>query len=381
MVIIIAGSTYIRADTGICEGASITLPFTDVSSGSVFFCSIAEAYFSALTNGTSPTTYSPSANVTREQMAAFITRTMDQSLTRGSRRAALDHFWNANALAGGPLVGASPRLVKSDGADLWVAIFGDNAVARVRASDGKLLGTWTGATNAYGVLVVGSDVFVTGRTNPGSLYRIDPSAAPGAVTPFSFTLGANPAGIAYDGNNIWTANVGTGVGTGSVSRVSLSGDPTFTVSTDFSQPIGILYDGASLWVTDTGDGTLKKLDSSFGVIQTVIVGANPQFPVFDGTNIWVPNIGDNTVTVVRASTGVVLATLSGNGLDSPRSAAFDGERILVTSSVFSVSMWKATDLSPLGSFSLGGSESPFGACSDGLNFWITQTGNGRLVRF
>jgi hypothetical protein len=346
---------------------------------SPFFCQIAEAFFSGLTSGTSATTYSPSANVTREQMAAFITRTMDQSLKRGSRRAALDRFWNANVLASGPLVGASPRLVKSDEADLWVAIFGDNTVARVRASDGKLLGTWTGATNAYGVLVVGSEVFVTGRTNPGSLYAIDPSAAPGAVVPFSFTLGANPAGIAYDGNNIWTANVGTGVGTGSVSRVSIS-DPTITVSTGFSQPIGILYDGANLWITDTGDGTLKKLDSSFGVIQTVIVGANPQFPAFDGTNIWVPNIGDNTVTVVRASTGLVLATLSGNGLDSPRSAAFDGERILVTNSVFSVSMWKATDLSPVGAFSLGGSDSPFGACSDGLNFWITQ-GNGRLMRF
>lgn len=380
MVIITVASTYIRADTGTCGGASITLPFTDVPSGNVFFCSIAEAFFAGLTNGTTATTYNPGDPVLREQMAAFVTRTLDQSLKRGSRRAALDQFWSANVLTFGPVVGTSPRLVKSDGADLWVANFGDNTVARVRASDGKLLGTWTGATNAYGVLVVGSDIFVTGRTNPGSLYLLDSSTAPGAVVPFSLTLGANPAAVAYDGNNIWTANVGTAPGTGSVSRVSLS-EPTFTVSIGFSQPIGILYDGANLWVTDTGDSTLKKLDSSAAVIQTVTVGANPQFPVFDGTNIWVPNIGDNTVTVVRASTGVVLATLSGNGLDSPRSAAFDGERILVTSSVFSVSMWKATDLSPIGSFSLGSSNSPFGACSDGLDFWITQTGNGRLMRF
>jgi DNA-binding beta-propeller fold protein YncE len=310
---------------------------------------------------------------------------MDQSLKRGSRRAALDQFWTANVLAqGGTVVGTSPRLVKSDGEDLWVASFGDNWVARVRASDGKFIEAWTGATNAFGVLVAGGLVFVTGRTNPGSLYGFDPSTTPGAVSSLSLTLGANPAGIAYDGENIWTANSALGPGTGSVSKYILFGSSTFTFSTGFSQPIGILYDGTYIWVTDTGDGTLKKLNSSGIVIQTVIVGTNPQFPAFDGTNIWVPNLGNNTVTVVRAVgalAGSVLATLNGNGLDSPRSAAFDGERVLVTNSVSSVSIWKATDLSLIGAFSLGSSNTPFGACSDGLNFWITQSSNGRLVRF
>src|SRR2546429_9997575 len=85
-------SNRLRADTGTCGGASVTLPFTDVMS-SPFFCQIAEAYFSGLTNGTSATTYSPGNPVPREQMAAFVTRTMDQSLRRGSRRAAVKQFW------------------------------------------------------------------------------------------------------------------------------------------------------------------------------------------------------------------------------------------------------------------------------------------------
>src|SRR6266850_8249063 len=76
-------STRMRADTGMCGGASITLPFTDVTGTNIFFCSIAEAYFSGLTNGTTPSTYSPGDPVSREQMAAFVTRTMDQSLRRG----------------------------------------------------------------------------------------------------------------------------------------------------------------------------------------------------------------------------------------------------------------------------------------------------------
>src|SRR5262245_15523847 len=88
IAIITAASTQLRADTGTCGGQMISLPFTDVPSSNIFFCSIAEAFFSGLTNGTSATTYSPSDPVLREQMAAFITQTMDQALKRGSRRAA-----------------------------------------------------------------------------------------------------------------------------------------------------------------------------------------------------------------------------------------------------------------------------------------------------
>jgi DNA-binding beta-propeller fold protein YncE len=138
-----------------------------------------------------------------------------------------------------------------------------------------------------------------------------------------------------------------------------------------------------MWVTDAFAGKLFKLDSTGAIIQTVTVGNAPLFPVFDGTNIWVPNNGSNTVTVVRASTGAVLATLSGNGLTFPVTAAFDGERILVTNQLDRVSLWKAADLTPLGSVgtSSGSSTEAFGACSDGLNFWITLRDAAKLARF
>src|SRR5436190_4626589 len=136
-----------HADTGSCGGVTITLPFADVMS-SPFFCQIAEAYFSGLTNGTTASTYSPGNNVTREQMAAFVTRTMDQSLKRGSRRASSNRWWTPTSADDLALttVGIAPALVQSDGADLWVANNSNGTVSRVRASDGKLLDTWTGAT-------------------------------------------------------------------------------------------------------------------------------------------------------------------------------------------------------------------------------------------
>src|SRR5947207_11326316 len=155
VLFIAAASTRMKADTGTCSGASVTLPFADVMS-SPFFCQIAEAYFSGLTNGTGPAAYDPGNPVTREQMAAFVTRTMDQSLKRGSKRAALDQFWtnNGNNALALTTVGTGPELVKSDGANLWVANAFSGSVSRVRASDGaKLGGDWTGAPLATGVLV------------------------------------------------------------------------------------------------------------------------------------------------------------------------------------------------------------------------------------
>jgi hypothetical protein len=71
-----------------------------------------------------------------------------------------------------------------------------------------------------------------------------------------------------------------------------------------------------------------------------------------------------------------------NGSSLPEQAAFDGQRILVTSGGGdSVSLWKAADLTPIGTFSTGAATSPFGACSDGINFWITLQNPNQLARF
>ncbi len=69
---LLATSSRLPADTGTCGGVMTTLPFTDLA-GNAFFCQIAEEFYSGLTNGTTPTTYSPTDYVTCEQMAAFIT--------------------------------------------------------------------------------------------------------------------------------------------------------------------------------------------------------------------------------------------------------------------------------------------------------------------
>ena len=352
--------------------------FTDVGDGNIFCGSILQVYYLGITSGTSATTYNPSGTVTREQMAAFLARTYDRAAVRTSRRAAMDQFWTTQAAAnvGLTTIGLSPRLVKSDGSDVWVANLGAGTVSRVHGSDGKVLQTWTGATGATGVLSAMGAILVTGSTSPGSLYRIDPSQPEGAATLVTSSLGNGPQGIAFDGSKIWTANFGEG----SVSIVTPGTWTDLTVSTGFSGPYGILYDGANVWVTDLNAGTLLKLDSNGAILQTVPVGTEPLFPIFDGTNIWVPNNLSNSVTVVRASTGDVLTTLTGNGLSFPVAAAFDGQRVLVTNNgTDSASLWKASDLSAIGSVPMN--QGPYGACSDGIHFWITLSNNAQLARF
>ncbi len=356
-------------------------PFTDVAADS--FCPfVLEIFTLGITTGTSPTTYDPTSSVSRLQMAAFLSRSVDGVLKRGSRRAALNQFWttqNASVL-GLTTVGSVPQLLKSDGSDIWVANIGGSSVSRVRGADGKLLETWTGATAAFGVLVAMGHVFVSGETDPGHLYRIDPSQTAGAVTTVASSLGGNPRGIAFDGSRVWTANSG-----GSVSIVTPGATIPWTVTTvttGFNVPMGILYDSANIWATDQSANILRKLDSAGAVLLTVTVGTFPQVPAFDGANIWVPNLSSNSVSVVRASNGTILQTLTGNGLNSPQAAAFDGQRVLVTNGGGdSVSLWKSADLTSLGSFPTGAGTAPLGVCSDGVSFWISMLGASKIARF
>jgi hypothetical protein len=229
------------------------------------------------------------------------------------------------------------------------------------------------------------EVLVADRTAPGTLWQIDPTGAPGSALSVATGLGDDPEGVAFDGSRIWTANY-----SGSVSIITPGSWNVTNVTTGFVNPFGIVFDGSNMWITDDMNtqpvGHLLRLDTDGTILMTVPVGRTPTEAVFDGANIWVPNHDSNSVTVVRAipggiPPGTVIATLTGNGLDLPFSAAFDGERVLVTNFQDSVSLWRASDLSPLGVTPTGLGTGPAGACSDGQDFWIALNGLGSIGRF
>ncbi|MEK6324263.1 MAG: hypothetical protein AABN33_21705 [Acidobacteriota bacterium] len=170
--------------------------------------------------------------------AAGQNRKLEQSLRRGSQRAALNQWWTTvphyNSGLGTTPVGTNPTLVQSDGTDLWVADF-TGSVIRVRGSDGLLLETWTGATNAIAPLVAMGRVFIAAQYIPGRLYMIDPKEKPGQVTTVADPIGDQPLGIAFDGRRIWTSNFGDGVKPGSVSIVTPG--PTIPWSVTTIRPV------------------------------------------------------------------------------------------------------------------------------------------------
>jgi hypothetical protein len=383
--LVAASSTALASEP--CGTGSYPFPYTDVASVGDPFCpGIMEAYVTGVSKGTTPTTFSPDDAVIRLQMTTFLQRSLDQGLTRASRRAALNQWWVPQNTASMQTItiGGKPFSCAADGESIWTTTQGQ--VVQVQANIGKVLGTWTGAAQSLAVVVAAGKIFVTGDSSPGNLYVIDPTQPPGAVTVAATNLGGFPSGIAFDGTNLWTANFSVG----SVSIITVQATtpyPVTTVTTGFADLSGILYDGAHMWVTDYTAGKLLKLNSSGAILQTVAVGVQPQTPVFDGANIWVPNFGagDNSITVVQASTGNVVATINpdaNNLLRQPAAASFDGEHVLVTNfSGNTVTLFRAADLSFVANVATGPTTIPTNPCSDGVNFWVPLQNVGSLLRF
>jgi hypothetical protein len=218
-------------------------------------------------------------------------------------------------------------------------------------------------------------VFATPYEETGPLYMIDPAAPAGAATAVVPDLGQFPGHqMAFDGARLWIPMQGAGIATGLVIVTPTASIPWSVTRVDYPLPASpnwLTFDGTTMWLTDDTKG-VQRLDSAGNVVQTIGISGDPGRPAFDGTNLWVPvstaTPGTGSVVVIRVSDGTVISTITGNGLDVPSSAAFDGERVLVVNPNTGVSVFRATSQAPLGNFPLG--SQAFQACSDGLNFWI-----------
>ena len=116
-----------------------------------------------------------------------------------------------------------------------------------------------------------------------------------------------------------------------------------------ASPEYLAFDGKTMWLIDESRG-VERLDSAGNVVQTIPTAGTPGRPAFDGANLWVPlsnpGAGFSAIVVIRVSDGTALTTIMGNGLNAPSSAAFDGERILVTNPNTGVSIFQAASLAP-----------------------------------
>ena len=67
-----------------------------------------------------------------------------------------------------------------------------------------------------------------------------------------------------------------------------------------ANPYGVAFDGNSIWVVNANSNNVTRLLASTGaVVGTYAVGRGPYGVAFDGTNIWVANSGTNNVTRIN----------------------------------------------------------------------------------
>ena len=233
---------------------------------------------------------------------------------------------------------ASPRGMATDGTDVWVANYVDQAqtVTEFNASTEAWVRTIHGLSNPVDVAYGDSHLFVI-NVFAGTVTEIDVST--GAIIT---TLSGSPYGLdgptseVSDGSHIWFLNTGNNT----VSEVDAStGDWIQTLSDssyDFDQPYGAVFDGSNIWVANYANNTVTEFDPSTGDLVRVLSGSQYGFSApwglaSDGTDIWVTNERGDSVTEVDASSGTWIQTISGGqyGFDEPNAAASDGQHVWI----------------------------------------------------
>ena len=290
----------------------------------------------------------------------------------------MDQFWTSqnSSVLGLTTVGTTPNYLRSDGTDVWVSN-SPRTISRVRASDGKLLETWTGAAAAREQLVG------DGENLRGGIWQPRPALPDRSLTAGRTRddgrehAGCVPFGIGFDGGRIWTANNG---------RVRFDRDARRDDPVDgHDRHRGLDNPSGSSTTAATSGSRTKRGDAA----QARRRGSDPP----DG-HPWrgsavsglrrLEHLGSRRGhaegAVVRASTGALLATLTGNGIASLRG----GVRRPADPGRDSRQRRFALEggrLEPIGAFPLGAGVDARGACSDGVNFWIAFHTPGQIARF
>jgi sugar lactone lactonase YvrE len=99
-------------------------------------------------------------------------------------------------------VGLQPLNMAFDGANMWVANSGEQSVTKIRASDGKVLGTFdTGnAIGPYGIAFDGQNLWISGEQP----YIVEMRPSDGKLLLQQHLVGSLGS-VGFDGANIWVA--------------------------------------------------------------------------------------------------------------------------------------------------------------------------------
>jgi len=141
------------------------------------------------------------------------------------------------------------------------------------------------------------------------------------------TPGPSPAGLAFDGQNLWLADDFTDtiykIDPGS-GRVLLSFD------SPGHHPEGLAWDGHFLWHIDSGEKLMYKLDPETGRALSILESnsPSPRDLAWDGEYIWIADFRSDTLLKVSTVDGMMVETFA-TPAGEPTGLTFDGKYIWV----------------------------------------------------
>lgn len=232
-------------------------------------------------------------------------------------------------------------------------------------------GVWANSINGHAIKTKRPSLIAGPNPKQVALLRWYPAIA----TTTTFGVGTNPAGVAFDGANIWVVNHGSG----NVNVLRANDGYQVMAPTVGGGPDHLAFDGANMWVTNRNDDTLSVLRASDGYhVMTPTVGGLPFSIAFDGINMWVANNASANVSVLRASDGAhVITPTVGTG---PVGAAFDGTNMWIVNSVDDNVSVLHLDPGPHTTYVMTRSVGsfPHGIAFDGANMWVVNTSSNTV---
>jgi sugar lactone lactonase YvrE len=202
------------------------------------------------------------------------------------------------------------------------------------------------------------------------------------ITQFASTGLSGPAGLAFNGANLYVANFSNNT----IEVFNSAGHGSVFASTGLNKPVGLAFDkSGNLYVANEGNNTIEKFNSSAqGTLFASTGLAGPTGLAFDTNgNLFVTNPLNDTIEKFNSNgVGTVFANLA-SGLNVPQGLAFDKNGNLFVSNV-GVDAPNANSVVEFNSAGAGtnfasGLSQPGGLAFDSSgNLYVVETGSGRV---
>lgn len=225
-----------------------------------------------------------------------------------------------------PVGGSFPIAMTLHNGDLYVAIYGGSAVARMRTSDGAILATY--ATDAHpGTIGAFFGKLWVGNWDNGMLRAIDPVAG---TTVCTYNGGGRHLSIAADEQHVYTTDPDLpgirAIDPATCQEVTASNVTLSSYPGNGKQAIG--FDGTYLWSVLGSEDIVVRIDrATHTVFDAVAIAGVPVGVAFDGLSAWIMQSEGHSITRLYTGDATVIQTIAVDG--EPHVACTTSNQVLV----------------------------------------------------